>query len=109
MELLGSIPSTWDETNILDGKVGQYIITARQKGTNWFIGGMTDWSARDVDIKFDFLDTNANYKVIICKDGVNADRYAADYILSDTTVKQNDTMKIHLAPGGGFLIKLGKK
>ena len=109
MELLGSIPSTWDETNILDGKVGQYIVTARQKGTNWFIGGMTDWSARDIDIKFDFLDADANYKVTICKDGVNADRYAADYILSDTTIKKNDAIKIHLAPGGGFLIKLEKQ
>ncbi|MEO8413555.1 MAG: glycoside hydrolase family 97 protein [Ginsengibacter sp.] len=109
MELLGSIPSTWDETNILDGKVGQYIVTARQKGTGWFIGGMTDWSARDLDITFDFLDVDADYKVTICKDGVNADRYAADYILSETTVKKNDTMKIHLASGGGFLIKLEKK
>ncbi|MEO6290197.1 MAG: glycoside hydrolase family 97 protein [Ginsengibacter sp.] len=109
MELLGSIPTVWDETNILDGKIGEYIVTAREKDANWYIGGMTDWSARDIDIKFDFLDADANYKVTICKDGVNADRYAADYILSNTTVKKNDTIKIHLAPGGGFLIKLEKK
>ncbi len=109
MELLGSIPTTWDETKILDGKVEQYIVTARQKGANWFIGGMTDWSARDVNIKFDFLQDGVNYKATICKDGVNAESYAADYILSDTLVKKNDTMKIHLAPGGGFLIKLEKK
>lgn len=109
MELLGSIPTTWNETNILDGKVGQYIVTAREKGSNWFIGGMTDWSARDIDIKFDFLDEGSNYKTTICKDGVNAERYAADYILMDTIIKKNDSIKIHLAPGGGFLIKLEKK
>ncbi len=109
MELLSSIPTVWDETNIIDGKIGEYIVTAREKDANWYIGGMTDWSARDIDIKFDFLDADANYKVTICKDGVNADRYAADYILSNTTVKKNDTVKIHLAPGGGFLIKLEKK
>jgi alpha-glucosidase len=108
MELLGSVPTTWDETNIIDGKIGEYIVTARQKEKSWFIGAMTNWSARDINIKFDFLDSG-NYKATICKDGVNADRYAADYILMDTTVKKNDDIKIHLAPGGGFLIRLQKE
>ena len=109
MELLGSIPTTWDETNILDGKVGEYIVTAREKGVDWFIGGMTDWSARDIDIKFDFLESGVDYAVTICKDGINADRYAADYTLTSTVIKKNDLMKLHIAPGGGFLIKLEKK
>ncbi len=109
MELLGSIPTTWDETNIIDGKVGKYIVTARENKLNWFIGGMSDWSARDIDIKFDFLDEGASYKATICKDGVNANRYAADYLLSGTTIKKNDSIKVHLAPGGGFLIKLEKQ
>jgi len=108
-ELLGSIPTTWDQTNILDGKVGEYIVTARQNGDSWFVAGMSNWTARDVDIKFDFLDTSAGYKATICKDGVNADRYAADYILSDATVKKGDVIKLHLAPGGGFLVKLIKE
>ena len=107
MELLGSVPTTWDETIIIDGKVGEYIVTAREKGEKWFIGGMTDWTARDINIKFDFLD-NGNYKTTICKDGVNADRYAADYILMVTPVKKNDVIKVHLAPGGGFLMRLEK-
>ena len=108
MEFLGSVPTTWDETIILDGKVGEYIVTARAKGENWYIGGMTDWTARDINIKFDFLD-QGNYKTTICKDGVNADRYAADYILMDTTVKKHDEVNVHLAPGGGFLIRLEKQ
>ncbi len=107
-ELMANIPTTWDETNIIDGKVGEYIITARKKGDKWFIGGMTNWSARDINIKFDFLD-DGSYKATVCKDGVNADRYAADYILEDTAVKKNDEIKIHLAPGGGFLIRLEKQ
>ncbi len=109
MDLLGSIPTTWDETNIIDGKVGKYIVTARKNRSSWFVGGMSDWSARDIDITFDFLDEGAGYKATICKDGINADRYAADYLLSDTTIKKNDSIKIHLAPGGGFLIKLEKE
>ena len=108
-ELMANIPTTWDETKIIDGKVGEYIITARQKGNEWFVGGMSNWTPRDVAIKFDFLDDSGNYKATICKDGVNADRYAADYILTDTILKKNDSIKIHLAPGGGFLIKLEKE
>ena len=108
-ELLGNIPTTWDQTNILDGKVGEYIITARKKGGNWFIAGMSNWTPRDLVINFDFLDPSGNYKATMCKDGVNADRYAADYILNDAEVKKGDVIKIHLAPGGGFLVKLEKE
>jgi alpha-glucosidase len=109
MGLLGSLPTLWDETIITDAKVAEYIVSARKKGNDWFIGGMCDWTPRDVTIKFDFLD-EGNYKAIICKDGINADRYAADYVLQkDIPVKKNDSMKIHLAPGGGFLIRLEKQ
>lgn len=108
-ELMGSLPSTWDETKILDGKVGEFIVTARQKGNNWYIAGMSDWTARDYFLRFDFLNPSAKYTAVICKDGVNADRYAADYIITDSIVNNGDNMFIHLAPGGGFLIKLEKQ
>jgi len=108
MELIGNIPTTWDETKIIDGRVGEYIITSRKKGKNWFVAGMTDWTARDVDINLDFLE-EGDYKITICKDGVNADRYAADYILSDSTVKKNDKINLHMAKGGGFLLRFIKE
>ncbi len=107
MELLGSLPTVWDETIILDAKVGQYIVTARRKGNDWFIGGMTDWTPRDVEINLDFLE-QGSYRATICKDGINADRYAADYTIENTTVARNNSFKVHMAPGGGFLIKLEK-
>lgn len=109
MELLGSLPTTWDETIITDAKVAEYIVSSRKKGNDWFIGGMGDWTERDLTVKFDFLDEGI-YKATICKDGVNADRYAADYVIrKDVPVKKNDSIKIHLAPGGGFLIRLDKQ
>jgi alpha-glucosidase len=110
MELLGSLPTTWDETIILDAKVGDYIVTARRKDNDWYVAGMGDWSTYDLDLQFDFLDNNSLYSATICKDGINADRYAADYALSNNTqIKHKEKMKIHLAPGGGFLIKLKKQ
>jgi len=109
MELLVHLPTAWDETVIPDAEVGKYIVSARRKGNNWFVAGMSDWSARDIQLKFDFLD-QGNYKATICRDGINADRYAADYIIQkDIPVSRQDEMKIHLAPGGGFLIRLDKQ
>jgi len=109
MEFLGGIPTTWDETLILNASVGEYIVTARKKENNWYIGGMGDWSERDLTIKFDFLETEI-YTATICKDGINADRYAADYVFErNVQVKRNDELKIHLAPGGGFMIRLDKQ
>ena len=109
MELLGHLPTAWDETVIPDAEVGKYIVTARRKGNNWFVAGMGDWTARDIQLKFDYLD-NGNYKATVCRDGVNADRYAADYIIQkDIPVTSHDEMKIHMAPGGGFLIRLDKQ
>ncbi len=109
MELLGHLPTAWDETVIPDAEVGKYIVTARRKGNNWFVAGMGDWTPRDIQLKFDFLD-QGNYKATVCRDGVNADRYAADYIIQkDIPVTSHDEMKIHMAPGGGFLIRLDKQ
>lgn len=109
MELWGSVPTTWDETKILDAKVGEHIVTARNNGADWYVGGMTNWTERDLRINFDFLDANSQYKATICKDGINANRYAADYVIENLTVKKNDDLNIHLAQGGGFLIKLIKQ
>jgi alpha-glucosidase len=67
---------------------------------------MSDWQKRDIVLKFDFLE-QFQYKATICKDGINADRYAADYSLTySNIIKKNDQLTIHLAPGGGFLMKL---
>ena len=108
MELLGSIPTTWDTTILVDGKVGDYIITARKKGNDWFIGAMTDWTARDLIIDLSFLD-EGNYEAAICEDGVNADRYASDYKLLNKQTTKTDSLRISMAPGGGYIVRLQKK
>ncbi len=107
MELLGSIPTNWDETKIIDAKVSKYIVSARQKGKDWFVAGMNDWDAKDQSISLDFLDTG-NYTATICEDGFNADKYAADYKITTQSVSRESIINIHSAPGGGFLIKLMK-
>ncbi|RYU91444.1 glycoside hydrolase family 97 protein [Mucilaginibacter terrigena] len=104
MELLGSLPTVWDETIILDAKVAGYIVTARKKGNQWFIAGMTN-QARDITLDLGFLG-DAGYDAVTCTDGANADHYGSDYRIGTKQITKKDKLPIHMAPGGGFLIKL---
>jgi alpha-glucosidase len=106
MELLGSIPTAWDETQVLDGRVGEYIVTARKRGNAWFIGAMTDWTARSLTVRLDFLEEGITYRLTEAADGVNAARYASDYRLTTRNVRKGDTVTLQLAPGGGYVGKL---
>jgi alpha-glucosidase len=108
MELLGSIPAGWEETNILDAKVGNYIITARRKNQDWYIGGMCDWSGKNTAIDFSFLPAGT-YQATICKDGMNADKFAADYTIYSQIIDPTTVLNLQMAPGGGFLVKLIKQ
>ena len=108
MELLGSVPTTWDTSIVLDAKIGDYIVTARKKGNDWFVGAMTDWTARELTIDLSFLE-EGSYEASICEDGVNADRYPSDYKLSTIQVSGTNTIKVKMAPGGGYIMRLKKK
>ena len=107
MELLGSIPTIWDETRILQGKIGEHIVTARRKGNDWFVGALNNSVAKDISLSFNFLG-DGNFKAVICKDGMNAHNYGADYDLTTKELQKNSNLNIHLAPGGGFLIRLNR-
>ncbi len=108
MELLGSIPTTWDETKIIDAKVGEYIITARKKGDDWFIASMGNWNEHELKLSLDFLD-EGDYTAVICEDGVNADRYPSDYKITEKKIVKSETIDINLAPGGGFMMRIKKQ
>ncbi|MCX6213383.1 glycoside hydrolase family 97 protein [Spirosoma sp.] len=108
MEFLGSVPSAFDETKVLDAQLGQYIVTARQKGTDWYIGGLGNWAAHDLTLSLDFLG-DGTFEAVSCVDGPNADRNPVDYQFNTKTVTRTESLPVHLAPGGGFLIRLRKK
>jgi alpha-glucosidase len=107
MELIGNIPATWDTTIVIDGRVGDYIITARKKGDDWFVGAMTDWTARELSIDLSFLG-EGGYKGTVCEDGINADRYPSDYILQTKALNRNSGLVMKMAPGGGYVLRLKK-
>lgn len=107
-DFIAGVPTVWDETEVLQGEMGEYIVTARRKGTDWYVGGITDWTPRDIEVSFGFL-PDGEYEAEIFADGVNAHRAASDYRRSRETVNRHTNKKLHLAPGGGFAIKLKKK
>lgn len=108
LDLITSIPTKIDETRILAGTLGEYIVSARRKGKNWYIGGMTNWNARNVHLNFSFLDDDAFYCATIFQDGINANKEASDYRKICKEVTRQDTLSIRLASGGGFVIRLEK-
>lgn len=89
-------------------KLVTYIITARRKNNDWFIAGITDSSGRDIHIDLSFLNAG-KYRSAICKDGINADRNAMDNVIEEKTLSANESLQIHLAPNGGFLVRLKKE
>lgn len=108
MQLIGSLPTVWDETIVLDGKLGEYILTARKKDDNFYVAGMSNWQGRVVNLDFSYLDAG-QYDAVIAIDGMNADRYPSDYAISKKTIDSSTTLSLTMAKGGGFLIVLTKR
>lgn len=97
-----------DETRILQGKLGEFIVTVRRTGSAWYVGGMTDWTPRSVTLDFSFLG-EGTYDVILFRDGINADRQAEDYVKEAFSVTSASRKNIWLAPGGGFAMSVVKR
>ncbi len=101
---VAEIPTVWDETRVLQGEVGEYIVTARRKGDTWYVGGITNWTARDVDVALPLISLNIS-DIELYTDGINAHRQGSDY-RHEMPEAVLPVMTIHLAPGGGFVMKI---
>ena len=105
MEFLGPVPTVWDETRVLDGRIGDYVVVARRHGRDWYVGAMTDWTARDLEIDLSFL-PEGSFELDAYADGVNADRWASDYARTKSDADRARRLKVHLAEGGGWAARL---
>jgi len=105
MEFLGPVPTVWDETRVLDAKLGEYILVARRSGSDWYVGGMTNWTGRDLEVDLSFL-PSGSFAMESYQDGVNADRFAGDYLRTKTQVTSRKKLKITLSPGGGWAARI---
>lgn len=106
-DFIAAFPTTWDETVPVCGEIGKYVAVARRKGNTWYVGAMTDWSARDLTLDLGFLGNGA-WTLTAFRDGVNADRIARDYKKVNFPMPEDGQVKIHMAPGGGWAAVITK-
>ena len=107
LAFLSGVPTVWDETRVLSASVGEHILVARRSGNSWYVGAMTNWSPRDLDVALSFLG-DGTWEADIFRDGPNADRAGVDYAREKRAVGRTDRLSIHLAPGGGWVAKIAK-
>ena len=102
-KFIASIPTVWDETIALDGKIAEYVVIARRSGSKWYVGALGNWDERDLEIDLSRLGVGTKQGEVYV-DGINAHRAARDYRHEPVTV--NGKWKVHLAPGGGAVLVL---
>ena len=98
---IAAVPTVWDETVALAGEIGEYVVMARRKGDVWYVGALNNWEPRDLELDLSFLP--AGSKVQVVADGVNAHRAARDFKQAECQL-DGKPVKIHLAPGGGWVM-----
>ncbi len=102
---IAAVPTVWDETIALAGEIGEYLVMARRKGDVWYVGALNNWEPRDLELDLSFLPAGA--KVQVMADGVNAHRAARDFKQAECQL-DGKPVKIHLAPGGGWVLNTVK-
>jgi alpha-glucosidase len=108
MAFLGPVPTIWDETRALDGRIGESVVVARRSGSDWWVGAMTGWAARDATIDLSFL-PEGRFALDAFADGVNAGRNGSDYRRTQREVDRTTHLTVHLAEGGGWAARLSPK
>jgi alpha-glucosidase len=102
LPILAAIPTTWDDTKVLDARVGEYIVIARRSGATWYVGAMTNEKKRTFDVPLGFLSTG-RFSAEIASDDDSAKHGLS---ISKQTVRLSDTLKLKLSSGGGSMARL---
>lgn len=102
-DFLSLMPTRPDTTFVPVATLGEKIVTVRREAGRWYIGGQTDWTPRDVELAFDFL-PEGTHRATVCRDGVNAEHNAEDYVMERIHVDRTTRLPLHMAAGGGFAI-----
>lgn len=106
LKYLSAVPVSFDDTRALSAKVGEYALMAKRKGADWYVGGMTNWTSRDMTVDFSFLPQGQQYVAEIYKDGKDAGTNANSYVYETLTVDSGTKMNVWMAPGGGIAMRL---
>ncbi|HEY7373903.1 MAG TPA: glycoside hydrolase family 97 protein [Polyangia bacterium] len=107
---ISKIPTVWDETRVLDGRIGDYVVVARRAGSDWYVGAMTDWTPRELEIDLaSFLppsDGHGGWQMVAFADGPDAERAPTSYRRESAALPAPARLKVKLAPGGGWAARI---
>jgi alpha-glucosidase len=108
MTFLRDVPTEWDETKVLDARIADYVLVARRRGNDWYVGAMTDWSPRELQVDFSFL-PDGKFRLEAWQDGINADRYPEDFAQTEQSITNRTKIKVQLAAGGGWAARVRRE
>lgn len=103
-DFIKAVPSTWDETRVLNGEPGQYITIARRHGDDWYLGAMSNWQSRQFDIPLSFLGIG-RYTAEIYADGKDANTAPKHLLIDKKTVRSSGHLILNLSQGGGYAVR----
>ncbi|MBK1879086.1 glycoside hydrolase family 97 protein [Pelagicoccus mobilis] len=104
-EFLAKIPTTWHELKVIDAHIGETLALARRHEDTWYVAGITNEDAREVEVDFSFLG-QGTFTATIMEDGINAATFAEDYQKRQIQVTANDTLTLKMSAEGGFAIRI---
>jgi len=104
-DFLKIVPTWWDETRVLNGEIGKLLVTARRKGTTWYVGGMSAGNGRNLELPLSFL-PRGKFVSNIWKDALDVETDPNHLIAEASEVSSQDTLKLRIAGDGGFVIKI---
>ena len=107
-EFIAAVPTVWNETRALEGKVGEYVSIARRSGDVWYVGALTDWNKRSLSLDLSFL-PEGEYQVEVFRDGINADRAACDYKREIIDLPSDKKLGVSMSNGGGYVARITRK
>jgi alpha-glucosidase len=103
-QFIKDVPVSWDATRVLNGKPGEFATIARKSDNEWYLGSMTNWTPRKLEIPLGFLG-NGSYTAQIYEDADDAADNPMHVTIRKQPVRSTETLTLHLAPGGGCAIR----
>jgi alpha-glucosidase len=103
--LIAGIPTTWDDTRVLEARFGEYLVVARRRGEVWYVAGLNGEEARGVEVDFGFLG-EGRHTASILKDGADAQRVGTDHRFETVEITRASKLRLAMARGGGFVMRI---
>ncbi|MDD5185503.1 MAG: glycoside hydrolase family 97 C-terminal domain-containing protein [Paludibacter sp.] len=104
LKYLSEVPATWDDTRVLNAKVGEYAVVAKRKGKTWYVGGMNAWGKRTLKSNLSFLPKGKTYSAEIFQDTKKSNDDANSYSYKTVKVVKDQLYSFNMASGGGFVM-----